>query len=32
MKPYAAAVFTLVDGLRAVFPGLDIKVQQDHPE
>ena len=32
MSPYAAAVFTLIAGLRAAFPRLDIKVQQDHPE
>jgi len=32
MSPYAAAVFALVDDLRAAFPHLDIKVQQDHPQ
>ena len=32
MSPYAAAVSTLIDGLRAAFPCLEIKVQQDHPE
>ena len=32
MSPYAAAVFTLIDDLRAAFPRLDIKVQQDHAE
>jgi hypothetical protein len=32
MSPHAAAVFTLIDGLRAAFPRLEIKVQQDHPE
>jgi hypothetical protein len=32
MTPYATAVFALIDGLRAVFPRLEIEVQQDHPE
>jgi hypothetical protein len=32
MSPYAAAVLTLADGLRAAFPSLNIKVQEDHPE
>ena len=32
MSPYAAAVLTLADGLRAAFPSLTIKVRQDHPE
>ena len=31
-SPYAAAVLTLVNGLRAAFPGLEIRVEPDHPQ